>query len=331
MIPPWGDRLDDPLLHYEARPNQRIRGRPWGMIIGFMTVFGVVSFLNVIDLFTDYSQTPRERMEEALVILSLALVSISIMGHWALLLATIGRSSALIAQKRERGEWALIYITPVSKSRWFHAQFTALGWQIFPLVRRLMIVHFLIVLIACPTFIAFQREQYTIVSPALYGIELLILGAIVIVEPIFTAGIFASSALLESSIRRRAWVSFANGLSMIYAVRVVVALVMQIGGLVFLILLSAIFANGSLEELPGNAVLYLCVYCIVSSLIYAFILEWLPAIAAILLAAPFDTDGNLYAFLWVFLTLGLTQIITPPILMGLLAARSVRRLNYPER
>jgi hypothetical protein len=157
------------------------------------------------------------------------------------------------------------------------------------------------------------------------------LGAIVMVEPIFTAGIFASSALLESSMRRRAWVSFTNGLSMIYAMRVVMALVMQIGGLIFLIVLSAIFADGSLEELPGNAVLYLCIYCIISSLLYAFILEWLPAIAAILLTAPFDPDGNLYAFLWVFLTLGLTQIITPPILMGLLAERSVRRLNRPER
>jgi hypothetical protein len=331
MIPPWGDRLDDPLLHYEVHPKRRTGGTPLGfIIIGVLMGAGAITYL-IVTTFTQNSISTQEQIDTTFFIVVMGLVSMSILGHWRLLLTTIGHSTAMIAQKRERGDWDLIYITSVSKSRWFHVQFIALGWQMFPLVRRLMIVQLVLAIVVFPKLIILQQDQYTIVPPALYGIELLMLGAIVMVEPIFTAGIFASSALLESSMRRRAWVSFTNGLSMIYAMRVVMALVMQIGGLIFLIVLSAIFADGSLEELPGNAVLYLCIYCIISSLLYAFILEWLPAIAAILLTAPFDTDGNLYAFLWVFLTLGLTQIITPPILMGLLAERSVRRLNRPER
>jgi hypothetical protein len=185
--------------------------------------------------------------------------------------------------------------------------------------------------IALPTLIILQTEERNRVSPVLYAMELMIFAVFILIEPIFTAGIFASGALVESSLRKRAWVSFLNTFPMIYAARVVIAFVMQTAGIILLYLILTVFEGGNDGDIPGEAVLYLCAYCIIGSLVAAFFLEWIPPGGAVLMISSFNTEENLYIFFWLLLTFIVTYIITPPILIRLLAERSVRRLHRRER
>lgn len=45
----------------------------------------------------------------------------------------------MITVRRERGDWDLILITPIPKAHWLELQLTAISWQVWPLVRNLMI------------------------------------------------------------------------------------------------------------------------------------------------------------------------------------------------
>jgi len=332
MMPPWGDRLKNPLLHYEVRVHRRAgrRSRIY-LFIAVVLTLGVLINLALASIFSVRTATSRVLAEETVFILMVGLGGMSMLGHWRLLLTILGRSSAAIAQRRERGDWDLIYITPVSKTEWFRAQLTALGWQVFPLVQRLMIVHFVLIVIAFPTLLVLHHEQYTRVSGLLYAAELLTFAVLILIEPIFTAGIFTTSALLESSMRRRAWVAFLSGFTMVYATRVVIALALQIGGFIILMILSVILEDNSFDWLNDEAVFFLCVYCIIGTLVFAFVLEWVPPIAAILMMSAYNTEENLYAYSWLILTLILAYIITPPILIRILTERTIKRLHRPER
>ena len=338
ILPPWGDRLSDPLLQYEARTHRRAGGRPWAYVfIVSLLALGVVINLALVNIFAVRSASSRVLAEETVAILIIGLSGMSVLGHWRLLLSTIGRSSAAISQKRERGDWDLIFITPVSKSRWFQAQLTALGWQIFPLVRRLMIVNGVMIVVALPVLIVLKIEEGGDVSPLIYALEMLAFAALIIVEPIFSAGIFVSSALVESSLRQRAWVSFLTSLGVVYLMRLVMSVVLLVTAFVILVaLLEAAVVVGleeegaNLEALSSDEVFLLLFYGGIGALVTAFIIEWVPPAAAILMIGPTELYGNILAYVWFVLTFLITYIILPPILMRLLAARTVKRLNRPE-
>ena len=282
IAPPWRN-LNDPLLHYATRDHQRTGGRPLAFIIIIvLTIAGLIAYLALQNTLTQGYTTTRERIESALFIVFMGLCLMSVLGHWRLLLATTGRSTAAIAQKRERGDWDLIYITPVSKSRWFRAQITALGWQVFPLVRRLMIVHAIMIVIAFPILMVFHSEEGGRVSPLLYALELLPFAALWFLEPLISAGIFLSSTLVESSLRKRTWVAFLNGLGTVYLMRVAMAFALVVGGFILLVGVIEVAVVVGLEDegadfgnLSANEIFLIFLYGGASILVSAFVIEWI--------------------------------------------------------
>src|SRR5215207_4833854 len=117
VIPPWQD-LDDPLVQYDIRHRRRAGRRPWmAIVLGYLTLIA----LNIYfagQLFADDPIDYQNLLQPVLTIGVTGLVVTIIYGHWRLLLAVSAKATAIIAARRRSGDWDLIAITPVEKSRW---------------------------------------------------------------------------------------------------------------------------------------------------------------------------------------------------------------------
>ncbi|MBZ0305289.1 MAG: hypothetical protein K8I82_04390, partial [Anaerolineae bacterium] len=59
--------------------------------------------------------------------------------RWRLIWAAASRLATAISARRQTGDWDLIRLIPMPKIQWLYTQFVAIGWQIWPLVKALVL------------------------------------------------------------------------------------------------------------------------------------------------------------------------------------------------
>lgn len=129
VLPLWKN-LDHPLVQYEIRQLERPHEWRWliSSIMGLTLLILLVALLSYGFSWQVVGQGVLGGLAVYLILLRLRLF-----------VAVSGRAARMITVRRERGDWDLILITPIPKARWLELQLTAISWQVWPLVRNLMI------------------------------------------------------------------------------------------------------------------------------------------------------------------------------------------------
>ena len=362
MIPPW-QRLDDPLIQYDIRYQARTGRRPWAaLILAYLTLLALVVYFAVA--LYEHNETepllPEQLLGNTLIFLGFGLSVIVVVGHWRLLFAVAARAAAMIAQRKRRGDWDLIAITPMSKARWFRSQLTVMGWQVFPLIRQLIFIQTILVILLFSYAIYFEyterqeeleRYQYCVaqgnclagnfepdyVPTGIYTLMILPFGLLLIAEPIMTTGIFALVSLNASSRSQLASMSILYSLFGVYLARVVMTFVLSFGGIIVLILVTLVFdALGITDsdlDFSGESWDFLITaipYCCAWSLAGAFFIEWIPALIPLLLLTDIEADAQYLIATSVMITFTLAYILTPLMIIFHLTKNTVFRLNLRE-
>jgi hypothetical protein len=280
-------------------------------------------------------------------------------GHWRLLMAVSARAAAIIAARRGRGDWDLIAITPVEKSRWLRAQLVTIGWQVFPIVRLLLVVQLVLVLICFGQLTRIQYEErqqeqayeepcraeggcywdeQDYLPTGLYVLATLPFDVMIVLEPLVTTGIFAAVSLYLSSRSQRTTMSLLYSFLSIYLVRVFLALVFLVGGmLIFMAVMGLATAVGLVGsdwdwEWDGIGEFFglFCVWLCFAVLILAFFLEWMPMFAPMILLLQLRTGEHITRYVILILTFLLAYFLAPLWVIRSVGGRTVDRLNRRE-
>lgn len=354
LLPPWRT-LRDPLVQYGIRRGGRIGERPWALLV--VTVLTCLAACIFMLGYMDSDSTNNRPLTSELLpgLLGLLMGGLGVLvmiGHWRLLLAIAGRAASLVAGRRASGDWDLIAITPMSKTRWLRSQLTIIGWQVFPLVRQLVVVQFLLVMLGFGYLIAarhaelndsndcfiqpcynydeydFSTLEYTLlIAPIGIG-----LGGWILVE----TGIFTAVALLASSLSQRVTMSMLYSFLGVFMTRIFLTFVLIYGGTLIMIALFQ-FSDAlglsdfdmDFSDLDEDLILVVMYYCM-GIPILAFFLEWLPVFPAILMAAGDGDTELLIAYVGFWLVGLLVYIILPLLFIAFFSRRTIRRLEKRE-
>jgi len=353
LVPPWGS-LGDPLVSYDIHPHRRSGQRPWSaLVITAFTLLLLCTYLvSMLDGFDPYAPTSllEDLLPNALGIVIGGMSLFVMLGHWRLLLAVAGRGAGMIAVRKQRGDWDLIAITPVPKSRWFSAQLTILGWQVFPLVRQLLVVQGVMVLLGFSYTVYFQYLErqdciqygcayttYPLPIP-LYALMVLPFAALIVLEPLLTLGVFSTMSLYVSTLNKRITMSVLGSFVGVYVVRVLMTLVLLISGILLVFLISSLFSligfgsgNIDVDDLFSSEMLFLIPYCCMWSIIGSFALEWFPALGALVFLIENDTSGYLGLYIASLGAFSLAYVLIPLLVMRILGRITIARLEARER
>lgn len=344
MLPPW-QSTQDPLVSYHLRIHKRVGRRPWGMILlGYLTL-GMLTLYIVGQLAAQNLREVSEIITETLAIVGIGLTLTMAMTHWRLMIAVSARAADAIAGQRLRGDWDLIAITPVSKTRWFRSQLTTIAWQVFPLVRQLLVVHTLMVLIG--TFLilyivstedAASWDSGDYLSPLIYLLAVTPFGLLLIFLPFLNTSLFSMTSLYTSSNSKRVTMSMLYSFVGIYITRLIITLTYFLGGTMFILILGTLGkALGiiddfdlSLTDLSSAGAGFLlvgCIYCLIG----AFFIEWLPVLGFIIMATPAEPEVHMMLYIAFSLTLLLSYVVVPLVILRGLGRAIVWQINQRER
>lgn len=343
-IPPWKN-THDPLVSYELRHRRRAGQRPWSLLAMGYVLMLMVMFYLVFTLLQNNAPNWEEVTSAVLAILGIGLALMVMLGHWRLLMAISGRAATMIAGRKKSGDWELIAITPLDKTRWYLNQLTIIAWQVFPIIRELMILQSLLVL-GGVSFLSYQLhdlstnqsayyiEEY--LSLPLYWILILPLALLLILEPYWATALFASVSLYTSSRSKRLTMSLLYTFLNTFIIRYLITLVFYYSGLIVFFLVSniaALLGSGtegiSLTDLFSIGWLLcgiLCVYALGSS----FFVEWLPALGLVMFLLPSEDGVTAVLFFSIYITGFWTYLFTPFLMLGFLGNATISQLNQRE-
>jgi hypothetical protein len=359
-IPPWQD-LNDPLLRHELRQNLRTGRRPWTAIfLGYGLMFCVILYL--LYMLYDLEQSPYGRAQHEEVLggmlgwLALALIALNTIGHWRLLLAITRRAAGMIAARRIRGDWDLIAIAPVEKSRWYRAQTTALCWQVWPITRQLVLAQTLLMLIlfgiclyglnsesdsndwadeSCSDWengVCVEYASSGYLPLPVYALAFVPFGLLMACFPMVESALYASASLYPSSRARNSLMSMLYSFIAIYLVRVVMMVVFFYGGLLMLYGLNQLRMGGNDFDMPDAEALALLVFYGSLGIIgAAFGIEWVPFLSPLVLLNQGTVKDHLLIYVWLLLTFGLAYVVVPLVMIRLFSSGTIRRLDKPEK
>jgi hypothetical protein len=161
-------------------------------------------------------------------------------------------------------------------------------------------------------------------------------GVMIVWEPLVTIGIFAAVSLYLSSHSQRTTMSLLYSFFSIYLTRVFLSLVLLVGGaLIFMAVTGIASAFGlwendwDLTEI-GEVFGLMCLWLCISVLILAFFLEWIPALAPLLLMVQMEVGEHITLYVFLILTFLLAYLLAPLGVMRYVGGRTVDRLNRRE-
>lgn len=345
LLPPW-QQTQDPLVSYHLRDQKRVGRRPWGfVIIAYLMLIPLVIYLAAL-YYSEETQLLTDLFLQVLGALSVGLGLMVMLGHWRLLISVAARSAEAIAGQRRRGDWDLIAITPMSKARWFRAQLTAIGWQVFPILRQLLLVQGLLVLIGMGLLIYGITQDDTstyygserFLPIGVYVLLLLPLVLLLMVEPLLSLFLFTLAGFFASSLSKRTSMSMLYSFFWSYVARLAMAAMFIYGGFIITVLVGGVAnALGLTQDFDidsdifSNMSIYICGILCLYTLATAFFVEWLPTLGILVLTTPNESSNHAIIYVIIVLTLGMTYIITPWWLMRRLGRSIVWQINQRER
>lgn len=136
----------------------------------------------------------------------------SIAARWRLVWSSASRLASAISARRQTGDWDLIRLIPMPKTQWLHTQLVAMGWQVWPLLKGLIITQWGIATVFFMLLLAetSASSRYCYAEPCLQrmpGLSFFLAGlpllAMWVAVPLMEAGLVASmSGLVSSYINR---------------------------------------------------------------------------------------------------------------------------------
>jgi hypothetical protein len=360
-FPPW-QGLDDPLLYHELRETLRTGRRPWTAIfLGCILILCEIAYLFYTFVLArhPYGLEYEEILGKMLGLLALALIALNTIGHWRLLFAITRRAARMITARRLRGDWDLIAITPMEKWRWYHAQMTALCWQVWPLTRQLVLAQTTLMLILFGLGLyglateggsggwdeqCVDWEMGTCVEYAssgylplhVYVLAFAPFGVLMACFPLVESALYASASLYPSSRSRNEGMSMLYSLITIYVVRLIMMIVFFCFGMIILMILSKLIVDmvdmGRDTYRPGVGD-YLVSLLLVSpvNLGTAFVIEWFPYTSSLPILIPNTVENYLRIYVLLLLTFGSAYGVVPLGMIRLFASQTIRRLDKPEK
>ncbi len=245
----------------------------------------------------------------------------SIAARWRLIWAAASRLATAISARRQTGDWDLIRLIPMSKARWLHTQFTAIGWQIWPLVKALILAQWGIATVFYVLLVVETSaySSYCTAEPCLQrlsGLTFFLVGLPVLLiwisVPLLEVGLVVSVSSLVSSYVNRPGVAIAVSFIGVLVTR----LILGVTGWVVVYLLYREDARPilpSLIEMVGVALFW----------------EWLPAIGLGEISTHRALSAAEHAGLFgaVAGSIFLSYVAAPLSLMHLLVKWTVYRLD----
>jgi hypothetical protein len=351
-FPPWHG-LNDPLIRREIPAKQTGADDPWLALF----IYGVLSALVYLSfgrylaklVFRETDPGNGEGIMLGMVVLSAILALMNIVGHWQLILAITRSAAGMIPVPRQRGDWDLILITPVEKSRWYRLQLSAICWQVWPVTWNLAIVGGLLAVnLFCASFLLTkmnnEREVWYCAAQDISDMEFceqkhlplrlaaafLPFGLFFVALPLIETPLYASASLFANIRAKQSGPAVFYSLASIYGVRLVMTAVLVYGGLFALMLLSGF--GHSPNELLDRDISFGGVFLTGGAAIFAlaFAVEWLLYIPTLFLVSENTTENHLIVYLWLFITYLLAYVISSLGMISWLSAMTIRRLERPE-
>lgn len=256
-----------------------------------------------------------------------------------MMLVIVQKATHIITARKERGDWDLISITPLPKSRWLHLQFAAMIWQLWPLVRGLMVAQAIFMLVLIGFLGTVQHENWRneargdyvadadnrFLPPMAFVLLALPIGILTVLQIPFEAGLYAAGALNGSAESKesafsmlRALFYFGLGRVTMTAVFLAITLTVMVvvGAVILLVLL------GMSEAFI--AVFFLALFVVFGTIgvyfltipILALVWEWLPlvGILALMIEMPYG----------VHVVISFTFIISMPFTYGFAPVETMR-------
>lgn len=346
-LPPWSN-LSNPLIRHEIRAKRRASRRPWTLVcMGYGLAIGIIGLMSygIYDLNNSgFSHNPLAPIIDSLLAFISAISALFVaIAHWRLILAISGRAAGMIAARRLRGDWELIFIAPLDKTRWYRAQLTALAWQVWPITRQLLGVQIFLAVIVFGLSTQEIIRDYSsdtfieTLHPLPHLIGLLPFLALFALGPLIETSLYASISLYLSSKSKRSTMAMMYSFGAIYATRIVIAFV-----LIFCIMAFTVTVNGLFnpDYSPGRIgidgiFLSLSLYCLFGILILGFGIEWLPISIALLLADANIFSDNYFVgfmnYLAILVAFAVAYGLVPFGMMRLLTDKTIHQLQEPER
>jgi hypothetical protein len=337
---------DNPLIAYDLKFDRREGRRPWAMVIvANLTLMSLGLYL--LALLLAETATIPPLLDFFGIILAFLMTGGGVMvmfGHWRLILAISSRTAAAIAGRKRNGDWDLIAITPMPKSRWLWSQQVIVMWQVFPVLRQLFILQTAMSVVGLG-FLTYMLSTFdegsswgddVYLAPWLYFLLMLPVFAFFIAEPFITAHSFIRLGLYCSSLSGRVSTSMLGHFFAICFQRVVMSASFIYGGL-FWILLFGGLANGlgltddfdtdfNLGDLLGTLAI-LCTLGFLYVLMLAPVAEWLPLFGALLMLGELEPAAHGVIYLAGIITCLQTYLLLPHLLNKTLYRWTVGRLE----
>lgn len=340
ILPPWQHNVQHPLVQYASRRYGRVGKQSWVLLLmGILVAIGLILWsISVLIDDSPYNHVlPREILSTLVSTFLIAMIFIMLVWRWVLLLSIISISAKMIAERRRRGDWELIYITPMKKSKWLRLQATSLGWLSYPLLKRMVLLQCGIVFIIGGFVVEAQYSQwnsgsYNYMQPITYTLSLLPFALLMIVEPIISTALIILGSLSGSANTKGAVSAIARSLSNWTLARFGITLSVTFGVLFFAIFFSAIDFRGSVFGETGgfapavDELVFILPLLALYSLAASLFMEWLPLSIPLILTDTADNNEFLYLWLVFALSATLGGIIVPWLQTRLFWRGAVRSL-----
>ncbi len=339
---PVGQTLDDPLVVYQIRRSQRTGNRPWMLVVlAYLTLLIEILYLTIVLNYQSVEpQKFNELLGEMLLILAGVLSLGTIYGHWRLMLAVFSRAAQVVTERRQRGDWELIAITPMPKARWLRSQLIGMGWQVWPLVRNLILIQTVLVVIFSGAVLyglhdnrqdeTYPDDEYYF-HPLAYTLLASPMLLALVLEPLMTVAVLAALSFYVSTLSKHPAMAMLYNFLGTFFIRTLIMAVLMYAGLFFLVFFFTFSPDNSLGDLEGDSffgfLLSSCIFIPLAS----FFVEWFPAVGASALVGELSTTDHMLVYLTIMCAGLTTYIATPLLIIQSLAARTVRRLQMRER
>lgn len=339
---PVGQALDDPLVVYQLRRRQRTGSHPWMLVVlaYLALIIEILYLIIVLNYDSVEPQNLTELLGEMLTILAGVLSVGTIYGHWRLMLAVFSRAAQVVTERRLRGDWELIAITPMPKARWLRSQLIGLGWQVWPLVRNLIIIQTVLMFIFSGALLyglydnrqneTYPNDEYYYPLPVYMLLASPMLLA-VILEPVMTVAVLAALSFYVSTLSKHPAMAMLYNFLGIFFIRTLIMAVLIYSSLFFAFFFFTFSPDNNFGSMDGSSffgfLLSSCIFIPLSS----FFVEWFPAIGAAALVGELSTLVHVLLYLTILCAGLTTYIATPLLIIQSLASRAVRRLQMRER
>ncbi len=340
---PLRQSLDNPLVVFQIRRGEQVGRNPWILLMTAycIVIFEILYLVGVLVVEDIETLRLNDLLLPMLGILMFCLSLGAVYGHWRLMLAIFLRIARVVTERRQNGDWDLIAITPMPKARWLQAQLVALGWQVWPLVRNLIILQTLLSVILYG-FAVYQIETefgdngiyedpQDPLPISIYTIAVLPMLAGMVAEPIFFMGLLTAVAFYVSTISKQPAMAILYNFLGTFLARSVISAVFFYGGAFFTLFFLSFTGEMDLSGFDGSAFIGFILYTCIGIPVSSFFIELMPPFGPIMMAIEADALEHFLIYLTILCTGVTAYIITPLVMIRTLTDSTLSRLQRRER